>query len=107
MVFCGTALFCILNAKALSKDFTTGISSIAAKELKDGSIQKNYVVKEYVLSCLEVAEDGTDVSIVVPVNATSDALYGMGLLPEADSFVNVSAAGLYNLNSVSVTYDYE
>ena len=73
-------------------------------DFRNGSIRESYTAREYVITSLELAEDGTDVVIYVPEFRLAESMYGMGLGGEPQDWVNISAAGLFRLNSVSVVY---
>lgn len=76
-------------------------------DLQDGSLRDAYATREYILSVLALLPEGTDAQITAPVRAYPRTAYGMGLLDDTEWIVNRSAAGLFGLNSVSVTYQYE
>ncbi len=96
-------VFCILSGRLLS-DIKSGFSFETAISLKDGSMQEAYRTRVYVLNALDLAEDGSDVYLNVPLADVPESAYGMGLSEDPNDFVNRSAAGLFHLNSVSVEY---
>ncbi len=97
------AIFSVATGN-LKEDIKSGYSYMVFNDLRDGSMQGAYKTREYVLAALSIADEGSDAYINVPLRYGPAAPYGMGLTDNPEEFVNISAAGLYHLNSVSVNY---
>lgn len=74
------------------------------QDFKTGTMVENYATREYVLSALRSAEQESDAIILVPPFNAASSMYGMGLSDNCEEFVNQSAAGLYDLHTVTVIY---
>ena len=104
-----TALFVLISVGCvftgrLKTDLKEGFSYKCAKDFMNGSMQEAYKTRAYVLNALDLAPEGSDVYLEVPLRANPESSYGMGLLDNSEEFVNKSAAGLFHLNSVAVIY---
>ena len=99
-----SVLFMLITYPATKSELKSGIAYQITNEFKTGVMVENYNMREFVLSTLENSEEGSDVILYVPPFRVSNAMYGMGLDTDSGWFVNRSAAGLYNLNSVTVIY---
>ena len=73
-------------------------------DILDGSLNESYKTREYVMKAMDLAPEGSDLVIEVPWRAHPRSAYGMGLQDSPGEFVNISAAGLFHLNSVVVIY---
>ena len=99
----GVLLALILHS-ALSEDIKSGMSYISYNDYKTGALQENYAAREYILASLSLAEQGSDAVVYVRPYRPADCTYGMGLGEGPDEWVNKSAAGFYDLNTVTVVY---
>lgn len=88
-------------------ELLTGYSFALIRELSDGTVQEIFAMRKEVLEALEAAEDGTDVSLQMPAVPESVATYPQGILPDPESQVNRSVAGMFGLHSMSVEYGAE
>ena len=103
MLAAGVLLALILHS-ALSEDIKSGMSYASYDDYRTGALQENYAAREYVLSALTLAEKGSDAVIYVRPYRPAYSTYGMGLGVEAGEWVNRSAAGFYDLNTVTIVY---
>lgn len=97
-------LFLLITYPATKSALKSGIAYNVINDFKSGAIVENYNAREYIISTLEYSEEGSDVIIYLPLSKTSNAMYGMGLDVDSEWVVNKSAAGLFDLNSVTVIY---
>lgn len=89
------------KVKAEIKD---SISYAAFDDFRTGAMIDNYVVREYVLSSLRLAEKDSDAIVYVPGFNMANSAYGMGLSNDSEEFRNKSAAGLFDLHTVTLIY---
>ena len=73
-------------------------------DFRSGAMQETLVVREYILSTMQMAEDGTDCIIYVPAYNKAISMYGMGITVDYDWIVNRSAANLFDLHTATVIY---
>ncbi len=100
-------IFGALNVKEVKMCVKEGYAYNVAKELLNGTIRDNYKVREAILAQLDSASDWEDVYILANPIPDQRTMYGMGLLDDPEAFVNMSAAGLFRLDSVTVVYKEE
>lgn len=96
-------LVVVLGYSGLKTELKDGLSYRAYWDIRSGDMKKAYDSREYVLSSMALAPEGSDLVINVPLRGAS-SMYGMGLVDDPNDFRNISAAGLFRLNSVSVNY---
>lgn len=96
--------FLLITYPTTKNEFKGGISYMVIDDFRSGAMVENYNTREYVISSLENAEEGTDTIIYIAPFRIANSMYGMGLDTDSGWFVNRSAAGLFNLNSVTVIY---
>lgn len=82
----------------------SGYSFELIKELSNGTVREVFTLRKEVLEALEVAEDGTDVVLQMPVLPETRVTYPQGITDDAGYLVNVDVADLFHLKSVVVTY---
>jgi hypothetical protein len=97
-------LLALIFHSALSEDIKSGMSYISYNDYKTGALQENYAAREYILASLSLTEQGSDAVVYVRPYRPADCTYGMGLGEGPDEWVNKSAAGFYDLNTVTVVY---
>lgn len=97
--------YCLVSGQLL-QDVKEGHAYRIMSDFKSGRMLEAYKSRIYVLSAMEMAPRGTDFFVVVPLINGVQSMYGMGLSTDPEYFVNRSAAGLYDLNSVTVHYEY-
>jgi hypothetical protein len=86
------------------QDFTNGFTGEILSDYCSGKMKTVYETRKFIMTSLWNAEDGTDVVMTVPLRMDFKSMYGMGLTDDVNSMCNKSAAGLFYLNSVSITY---
>lgn len=101
----GAVGFLLLSQNTVS-DFKNGHTFAILSDLRWGRMHKAYATRAYILSALELAPEGTDVDLRVPMIANVRSMIGMGPGEDPEWFVNRSAAGLFHLNSVRIVYEY-
>lgn len=98
------ALFAIILHSGINKEIKDGMSYASYDDYRTGALQESYAAREYVLSALTLSEKGSDAVIYVRPFRQAYSTYGMGLGVEAGEWVNRSAAGFYDLNTVTIVY---
>ena len=88
----------------VKSEIKSSISYEAFDDFKSGAMQENYIAREYILSILRLAEKDSDAIVYVPGFKMANSAYGMGLTADSEEFRNKSAAGLFDLESVTVIY---
>lgn len=97
-------IFGVSQGKKTYNDYNKSFSAKIITDLRTGTMQNLYNARMYILSTLELAEDGSDVVIHVNVDVANESMYGMGLMDDSGWFVNNAASGLFGVNSISVIY---
>lgn len=97
-------VFLFVSYPATKSELKAGLSYAVINDFRTGAIQETYLAREYILSSLEMAEDGTDCILYVPSFKRAETMYGMGLGVDCEWIVNRSAAGLYDLHTVTIIY---
>ena len=97
-------IFGVSQGKKTYNDYNKSFSAKIITDLRTGTMQNLYNARMYILSTLELAEDGSDVVIHVNVDVANESMYGMGLMDDSSWFVNNAASGLFGVNSISVIY---
>ena len=100
-----SVLFLLITYPATKSELKSGIAYNVIDDFRSGAMIENYTVREYILSTLENAEEGSDAILYIAPFKHSKAMYGMGLGIDCEEFVNRSAAGLFRLKSVTVIYN--
>lgn len=100
-------IFGLFNIQETKNSVKEGYVYNLTKELVNGTIRDVYKVREATLAQLDSASEGEDVVVIVNSIPPNRSMYGMGLMDYPDAFVNISAAGLFRLNSVVVIYKEE
>lgn len=98
------AAFLLITYPATKAELKNGMVYNVINDFRTGAMQETLVVREYVLSTLQMAEDGTDCIIYVPVYNKANSMYGMGLGVDYSWIVNQSAANLFDLHTATVIY---
>lgn len=98
------AIFLLINITAVPEEFKKGFSYNIAADFYRGNLQRVYTARIYIITSMELAEDGTDFYLPVRAQLDNRCMYPMGLQEETGDIVNVSAAHLFGLNSVSIVY---
>ncbi|MBO4912570.1 MAG: hypothetical protein J5504_07585 [Butyrivibrio sp.] len=88
----------------IQEEYKNGLSYYAYNDYKTGALQENYAAREYVLSSLRLAEKDSDAVVYVRPFRLAASCYGMGLDVESDAWVNRSAAGFFDLHTVTIVY---
>ena len=99
------AAILVFSGKAVT-EFKQGHTFSILSDLRWGRMHKAYASRSHILSILELAPEGMDVDLRVPMIANVRSMIGMGLGEDKEWFVNRSAAGLFHMNSVRVVYEY-
>ena len=95
----------ICNMKEIQDGVKAGYAYNVAKEFSDGKIRENYKIREYILSQVYSKDcSGEDVIIYANKTPGCSTMYGMGLTVDCEAFVNISAAGLFRVHTVTVIY---
>lgn len=97
-------IFGLVNYSEVKQNLKDGYSYNLIQELADGTIRDVYKVREATLSQIDSAPDGADVVVFANSIPSNRTMYGMGLLEDPNAFVNISAAGMFRVNSVTVYY---
>ncbi len=97
-------IFGVSQSKKTYNDYHKSFSAKIITDLRTGNMQNLYNARMYILSTLELAEEGSDVVIHVNVDVENESMYGMGLMEDSSWFVNNAASGLFGVNSISVIY---
>lgn len=93
----------VVGYAGVKSELKDGLSYMTYWDIRSGDMKKAYDTREYVLSSMALAPEGSDLVITVPLHS-APSMYGMGLMDDPGEFRNISAAGLFRLNSVSVNY---
>ncbi|SFU87910.1 DUF6056 family protein [Butyrivibrio sp. INlla21] len=96
-------LVALIGYPSVKAELKEGLSYLAYWDIRSGDMKDAYATREYLLSSMELAPEGSDLVITVPLKG-AESMYGMGLVDDPGDFRNISAAGLFDLNSVSVVY---
>lgn len=89
----------------LIADVRDGMVCRVASDYRDGSLRENYETRMEVIRALEEAGPGEDVVLYVPLSkVVTKSMYGMGISDNPDWSVNLSAATLFDVKSVTVFY---
>jgi len=96
--------FMLITYPATKDELKSGIAYKVIDDFRSGAMVENYNMRSYIISCLDNAEENSDAIIYVPPFHIANSMYGMGLDTDSGWFVNYSAAGLFDLNSVTVIY---
>ncbi len=100
-----TLVFCIVSGKKFISDVEDGFAHMVMADFLEGNLQNTYIARIYILSSMELAENGSDLYLTVRGSIDNQSMYGMGLSEDPNDPVNVSCAKLFDLNSVSISYD--
>ncbi|WP_022766632.1 hypothetical protein [Butyrivibrio sp. XPD2006] len=99
-----TLIISLAGYGKIKSEIKSSISYEAFDDFRTGAMQESYTVREYVLSSLRLAEKESDAIVYVPGFKKAVSAYGMGLSVDCEEFVNRSAAGLFDLHTVTVIY---
>ena len=97
-------VFGLFSYAQVKSELKEGMTYMTYWDFRSGDMLSSYKTRQYVLSVLESSQKGSDVVIYAEFHPAASA-YGMGLESSSDSFVNVSAAGLFDYNTVTVIYE--
>jgi len=97
--------FGLFNGKEIKMCIQDGYAYNLTKELLNGTVRDVYKVREATLSQIDSASEGEDVVVHANAIPSNKSMYGMGLVEDPEAFVNESAAGLFRVNSIIVTYE--
>ena len=100
-----SVLFLLITYPSTKSELKSGIAYNVINDFRSGAMIENYTVREYILSTLETAEEGSDAILYIAPFKRANAMYGMGLGIDCEEFVNRSAAGLFRLKSVTIIYN--
>ncbi|MBO4456736.1 MAG: hypothetical protein J5802_03380 [Butyrivibrio sp.] len=104
----GVSALCLLLAlilhSGIKNELKCGMSYLVYNDYKTGTLQEAYAAREYVLSALKLAEKDSDAIIYVEPFRKAGSAYGMGLGVDCEEIRNRSAAGLFDLHTVTVIY---
>ena len=105
VVMAAGILLCVFQGDITVSDTKDGYAYLIAYDMYSGNLKRNYDTRMKVIGAMEDAADGTDFVIEVPLeDVSTESAYGMGLSDDPGYIVNLSAATLFDLNSVSVFY---
>ncbi|MBR5597770.1 MAG: hypothetical protein IKW30_10240 [Lachnospiraceae bacterium] len=101
-------VFGVYNGKEIKDGVKAGYAYNVAREYSNGAIRENYKIREYILSQI-YSKDCSGEDVIIYANKTPNytTMYGMGLTVDCEAFVNVSAAGLFRVHTVTVIYKEE
>ena len=103
-VAAGAAVITFAVSSNKLQDITSGYSCAILSDYRSGTMKSVFESRVFVMNSLKEAADGTDVVLCVPSPPGFKSMYGMGLTDDVNSMCNKSAAGLFHLKSVSITY---
>ena len=93
---------------SLVSDIRDGMVYRVASDHHDGSLRRNYDTRMNVIHALEEAGPEDDVVLYVPLSdVVTKSMYGMGISDDPHWSVNLSAATLFDVKSVTVFYTEE
>jgi hypothetical protein len=99
-----TVIAAFIISGNIEQDFTNGFSCEIMSDYCSGRMKNVFESRKSVMNDLEAADDGTDAVLNVSLRMDFKSMYGMGLTDDINSMCNRSAAGLFHLKSVSITY---
>ena len=89
--------------KGETSDIKNGYVSKIVKDYKSGNLRNNYLIRDYVLNTLELAETDSDVILFLPYYPC-ESTYSMGVDENPDGFVNNSVRNWKRIHSLTVYY---
>ncbi len=98
-------LLCVFRSDITVSDTKDGYAYRIAYDIYSGNQKRNYDTRMKVIKTMEDADKWSDLVIEVLLeDVTTESAYGMGLSDDPGYIVNLSAATMFDLNSVSVFY---
>ena len=101
-VACAVAAVLIIVLPATRAIISDSFTARTFRDLKSGTMNRVYTIREYELATFELAEDGSDCIIYQPWDISSESMTHMGITSDSAWIVNRSAANMFKLHTTTV-----